>query len=123
MNEYIIFNSRDEILRINVSCIVYFEAFGNYTKIILENGFQGLVCVNLGRMEYLLSEQLKEKAKTFARVGKRHIINLSFLMKITPLKQNLILSDQRNFQYSLEVSKEALKKLKDLIAGSVVSKS
>ena len=115
MAEIIYFNSRDELLRIDVSSIVFFEADGNYTKIVLVNGFEAMVCMNLGKMEDLLGQRLGEKAKRFARIGKRYIINLGFLLKITPLRQVLVLSDQRSFSYTLDISKDALKKLKDLI--------
>ena len=123
MAEFIYFNSRDELLRIDVPSIVFFEAEGNYTKIVLANGFEGLVCMNLGKMEPMLSAKLKDKAQRFARIGKRHIINLNYILQVTPLKQTLILSDQRSFQYTLDISKEALKNLKELIINSKVNKT
>ena len=123
MAEFLYLNSRDEFLRIDVSTIVFFEGEGNYTRIVLANGFEGLVCMNLGKMERMLSAKLKEKAQRFARIGKRHIVNLNYILQVTPLKQTLILSDQRNFQYSLNVSKEALKNLKDLIINSTTNKA
>ena len=122
MSEFIYFNSRDELLRIDVPSIVFFEAEGNYTRIVLANGFEGLVCINLGKMERMLTARLQEKAQRFARIGKRHIINLYYILQITPLKQTLVLSDQKTFQYSLDISKEALKNLKDLIINSKQNK-
>lgn len=118
MAEYIYFNSRDELLRVEVPCIVYFEAEGNYTRIVLSNGFEGLIGINLRKTEKLLVARLKEKAQRFVRIGKRHIINLNYILQIHPLKQQLVLSDQKSFQYSLDISKEALKNLKDLIINS-----
>lgn len=115
MSEYIYFNSRDELLRLEVINIVYIEADGNYTKIILANGFECMVCMNLGKMEKFLSDRLGEKAKRFARIGKRHIVNLKYLLQISPLRQCLVLSDQKSFKFQLEISKDALKQLKDII--------
>ena len=123
MAEFIYFNSRDELLRIDVPSIVFFEAEGNYTKIVLANEFEVLVCMNLGKMEQMLSAKLKDKAQRFARIGKRLIINLNYILQVTPLKQTLILSDQRSFQYTLDISKEALKNLKELIINSKVNKT
>ena len=114
MAEYIYFNSRDELLRVEASSLVYFEADGNYTRIILANGFVGIVCMNLSKMEKLLSLSLKEKARVFARVGKRHIVNLNYVLKVNALQQCLVLSDQKTFQFDLEVSKDALKVLKEM---------
>ncbi len=122
MSEFIYFNSRDELLRIDVPSIVYFEAEGNYTKIVLANGYEALVCMNLGKMEKMISTKLQEKANRFARIGKRHIINMGYILQISPLKQTLILSDQKCFNYTLDVSKEALKNLKDLFINSKQNK-
>lgn len=113
-NIYLHLNSRDELLRINISNIIYFEADGNYTNIILANKLKGVVCINLAHMQEILSERLKEQARIFARVGKKHIINHTYIYQINVLKQSLILSDGKNFAYQLNVSKEALKKLKEL---------
>lgn len=48
---YLFFNSRDELLRIDIAKIVYFEADGNYTNIILSNKLRGIVCLNLTQTE------------------------------------------------------------------------
>ncbi len=111
----LIFNSRDELLRIDVERIVYFEADGNYTYIVTCNKLKSAICMNLGQMEEVLAQRLKEKKSLFARIGKKYIVNLGFIYKINPLKKQLVLSDFSNFTYQLEVSREALKKLKDIM--------
>lgn len=113
-NVYLHLNSRDEFLRIDISKIVYFEADGNYTNIVLANKLKGVVCMNLAHMQDVLSKSLKENANIFARVGKKHIINHTFIYQINTLHQRLVLSDGENFAFQLEVSKDALKKLKEL---------
>lgn len=118
-NIYLNLNSRDEFLRIDISKIVYFEADGNYTNIVLANQLKGVVCMNLAHMQQVLSERLKEKATVFARVGKRHIINHTYVYQINVLRQKLVLSDGENFTFQLDVSKEALKQLKDLYVSSL----
>ena len=50
-NVYLHLNSRDEFLRIDISKIVYFEADGNYTNIVLANKLKGVVCMNLAAMK------------------------------------------------------------------------
>lgn len=117
-NYYLYLNSRDELLRIDINKIVFFEADGNYTNIILVNQLKGVVCMNLARMQQVLSEKLKEQATLFARIGKKHIVNLSYVYQINVLRQRLVLSDGEHFTFSLEVSKEALKHLKDLYVSS-----
>lgn len=114
-NIYLHLNTRDEFLRIDISRIVYFEADGNYTNIITANHLKGVVCMNLAHMQKLLSERLKENARIFMRVGKKHIINVSHIFQINIPRQKLTLSDQERFTFQIDVSKEALKALKDMM--------
>ena len=112
---YIFFNSRDELQRIDVSKIVYFEADGNYTDIVMVNKLRAAVCMNLGEMEKMLASQLGEESKTFMRIGKRFIINMQYVYQINVLKQHLILSDYDHFAFQVSISKDALKKMKELM--------
>ena len=112
----IYFNSRDELLRVDLSSVVYFEADGNYTKYVSINGVTDMLLMNLGRMEELLAIRFKDTPGAFARIGKRFIVNLSYIYRINTLKQELTLSDQKNFTFSLPISKVALKDLKELIS-------
>lgn len=112
--KYLYLNSRDEFFRVDITKIVYFESDGNYTNIILNNKMKATVCMNLAQMQSILSESLKEAAGTFARIGKRHIINLTYVYQIAILRQKLVLSDGENFEYQINVSKDALKKLRDM---------
>lgn len=112
--QYLYLNSRDEFFRVDISKIVYFESDGNYTNIILNNKMKGTVCMNLVQMQNILSQRIKDAAGIFARIGKRHIINLTFVYQIAILRQKLTLSDGENFEYQICVSKDALKKLRDM---------
>jgi hypothetical protein len=120
--KYLYLNSRDEFYRIEVSKIVYFEADGNYTHIMLTNHMRGTVCMNLSKMQEILNSTLSDRASRFARVGKSHIINLNYVYHIAILRQKLELSDGVNFNYSLSVSKEALKGLKGMYTGNGTDK-
>lgn len=113
-SKFLHINSRDELLRIDISKIVYFEADGNYTNIILMNGLKGVVCINLAKMQELLTSNMKQKASIFMRLGKKYIINHTYVYRISVLKQKLVLSDGCNFIFSLSISREALKKLKGM---------
>lgn len=112
--KFLYLNSRDEFFRVDISKIVYFEAEGNYTNIILSNKVKGIVCMNLSQMQSVLTDNLKEAASIFARIGKSHIINLNYVYQIAIVRQRLILSDGENFEFALNVSKDALKKLREL---------
>lgn len=115
MNQLIFFNSRDNLLRLHVERIVYFEADGNYTTVMTKNKLKVQVSVSLTRMEATLSEQLQEEAAVFMRIGKRFIINRNYVFNIDCAHQRLVLSDMDSFAFSLPISKDALKKMKDLL--------
>lgn len=115
--DYLIINSRDELLRIDMTKVVYIEADANYSNIILANKLKATVGMNLGQVEKLLVMNFGDKARTYARIGKRFIVNLNYLYRIHVLKQMLVLSDGQSFAYQLEISKEALKCLKDIYSG------
>jgi len=113
--QIIYFNSRDSLIRVDVSKIVYFEGDGNYTHIVTANKVKSCLTINLAHTEDALATQIGEHAKRFMRIGKRFIVNMGYIYKIDILKQTLILSDNENFVYQLPVSKDALKNVKELI--------
>ena len=117
--EYLILNTRDELIRLDIATIAYLEAEGNYTHIVLQNGTKCIICMNLSRMQAIIDERLQHRAAIFARVGKRHIVNLDYVYLISIPTQRLFLSDGRRFAYQLPVSKEALKALRDLYVRSL----
>lgn len=113
--QLIYFNSRDELSRIEVDKIVYFEGDGNYTNIVTANKLKTVIGMNLSQMEKTLAERLGERATMFMRIGKRFIINMNYVFQVNVAKQKLVLSDQQGFTFQLPVSKEALKKIKELV--------
>lgn len=113
--DYLYINTRDELLRLDCSKVVYMEGDGNYTNIVLVNKVKASVCMNLSELQRLISESLRERASIFARVGKRFIINLGFIYQINVLRQMLVLTDGVHFAYQLGISKEALRQLKTIM--------
>ena len=113
--QLIYFNSRDELSRIEVDKIVYFEGDGNYTNIVTAIKLKTVIGMNLSQMEKTLAERLGERATMFMRIGKRFIINMNYVFQVNVAKQKLVLSDQQGFAFQLPVSKEALKKIKELV--------
>lgn len=121
--KYLYLNSRDEFFRVDISKIVYFESDGNYTNIILSNRIKATLGMNLAQMQQILNENLRNSAAIFARVGKRHIINLNYVYHIAILKQKIVLSDGENFEYQLTMSKEALRTLREMYIQGLSSTS
>ena len=121
MKKYLYINSRDELYKIDIAKIVYFEAEGNYTNFVLSNKLKGAVCMNLAQMQKLINDNLHEAGAVFARIGKRYIVNLDFVYHINVLKQCITLSDGEMCAYTISISKDALKKLKEMYVTSFVN--
>ena len=86
-SRYIYIITRDELVRLDCSKVVYMVGDGNYTDIVLVNKQKHSICMNLSRMQQLVSESLREQASFFVRIGKRFIVNLSFVYKVQPCKK------------------------------------
>ena len=116
---HIIINLRDQLLRLEIAKIVYFEADGNYTKVVMANKLKSELPLSLSNIEKALSTQLGEDAATFMRVGKRFIINRKYIYDVNVSKQQLILTDFTLFAYQLPISKAALRSIKAYLSHSM----
>ena len=123
MGKTLIFNSRDELLRIQLNRIVYIEADGNYSNLTLSNRDKHLMGINLLAFQKLLEVQLGPLAEQFIRIGKSLIINREYIYCVNLLKQKLVLAGS-DFEYSFTISasKESLKNLKGLLVKIYQSK-
>ncbi len=74
-----------------------------------------MLSYQLGEIESFIRKQFKDESITFLRIGKCLIVNRNFIYSINVSKQKLILSDAEFFSHTLSASKESLKQLKDLI--------
>lgn len=109
------FNTRDELIKVKLDRVVYFEADSNYCHVYFVNGAKATLLTSLANIETLLNERLKENVPTFIRIGKRYIINIQYIFQINIQRQRLLLSDLHSpTVYELSISKEALKNLKQL---------
>ncbi len=115
MDRYLVIKTRDELLRIKIGQILYFEADRNYTKLWLSNGIQFTFAINIGKIEELLSSQLVGIDSVLARVGKSHIINKNHILQINLPKQKLLLLTDEGKPRELTVSKDPLKQLKETL--------
>lgn len=119
----IVFTSRDETLRVKPSAIVYFEADGNYAHFTTVNCMRASVGMNLGGVEKHLAACFPDESANFTRVGKQLVVNNDYVLQVSVLKQKLVLSDGKTFSFTLEASKEALRKLqKDIVQKSGIRK-
>ena len=119
MDKYLMIKTRDELLRINIENILYFEADRNYTKMLLSAGIQFTFAVNIGKVEEMLATQLSYQ-NTLIRVGKSYIVNKQHILQINLLKQKLLLMASEGKPRELVISKDPLKALKELLETEVL---
>lgn len=109
------FNTRDEMVKVKLSRVAFFEADSNYCNIVFINGAKATILTSLANIEKLLCDKKLGGKYTFVRIGRRYVVNLQYIFQINILKQKLILSDFIHpNKVEIMISKEALKKLKEL---------
>lgn len=109
------FNTRDELIKVKLGRVAYFEADSNYCHVHFINGAKATLLTSLVNIENLLSKHFQKNASNFIRIGKRVIVNSNFIFQINIARQRLILSDFiSNNIIEMNISKEALKNLKNL---------
>ena len=113
------FNTRDEMVKVKLERVAYFEADSNYCHVVFINGAKSTILTSLVNIETLLIERFKGENPLFIRIGKRYIVNRRFIFQINIPRQRLLLSDYVSpIVLELSISKEALKNLKQLYTNS-----
>lgn len=106
----IYFNTRDELTRVELAKVVYFESDGNYVSIVYSNGYNMTLLVSMINIEQVLQHVTD---LPFVRVGRKHLINMRYLSQINLLKAQVMLMDSQTGQtFPITMSKEAVKQLK-----------
>lgn len=110
------FNTRDELIRVDLRKVGFFKADRNYTDVYFLNNHRVTLPTNLMSIEKMLDDdRMRGRAIPFVRIGRSVIVNLSHIIHINVPKQELVLSDMTSpYILKVEVNKEALRKLKDL---------
>ena len=115
MDRYLIIKTRDELLRIKNNDILYLEADRNYTKLLLTEGIQFTFAINLGKIEEMLANQMRNAKSMLIRVGKSYIINKNYILQINLPRQKLLLLPPSGKPRELIIPKEPLKVLKETL--------
>lgn len=107
------FNTRDELIKVRLDRVAYFEADANYCHVMFINGAKATLLTSLVNIEQLLADRFKDESPLFIRIGKKYIVNKQYIFQINVLRQRLILTDYVTPNVmELAISKEALKNLK-----------
>lgn len=113
------FNTRDELIKVKLERVAYFEADSNYCHVIFINGAKATILTSLINIENLLEERFKDNSSMFIRIGKRYIVNRQYIFQINIPRQKLVLADfSIPGVLEISISKEALKNLKQLYSNA-----
>ncbi|MGM9853275.1 MAG: LytTR family transcriptional regulator DNA-binding domain-containing protein [Muribaculaceae bacterium] len=108
-------NGRDELMVIDLTKVACLKADVDYTTLYHIGGLTATLPFNLARMEALLATVPKTRECDFIRLGRSCIINQYYLYRVQTLLQKVVLTDGVK-AITLGVSKEALKKYKQMMA-------
>lgn len=121
--KYVIFNKKNEMLRVPIAKAMFYEAYGNYCYGVFPNKQKIMLPVNLGKVEELISIYREDNDSKFIRIGKRFIVNMDVVVKVDMTQQQLILSDlDHPGNFMLPISKDALKQIRDLYTANQIWK-
>ena len=92
-NTVLFFNTRDELIKVKLDKVAYFEADANYCHVFFINGAKATLLTSLVNIEKLISESLIDDTANFIRIGKKHIVNSKYIFHINTQRQRLSLTD------------------------------
>lgn len=111
------FNTRDELVSIDLDLFAAAQASGSYTRILYITKREFLITANISKVEEALKGFNGPEYK-FLRLGRSVIINHKYLMRIELNKQQLILSDGDQHDLRVRIPKQTLRVYKDAVAQS-----
>ncbi len=116
----ILLNSRDEILSIDLDKVIYIIADGNFSRIVLDNKLILTCGLGMKKMEETLAKYIASNPKhLLVRAGKSHILNIHKIIQINVLKQQVLLASDSGQAFTVKISKEAARGLKNLMSHSL----
>lgn len=90
------FNTRDELVRVDLRRVAYFKADRNYTDVYFLNGYHVTLPTNLMAIEKMLDDDcMKGRIVPFVRLGRSLIVNIPMIVHINVLRQELVTCAKR----------------------------
>lgn len=112
------YNSRDELVVVDLDKVAYIQAGGNYSVVVYITGRKTTITAGLSKIEIMIAKSYERgKPSPFVRLGRSVIINESFLRRVNVLKQSVMLSDLEHQPLVLSIPKSLIRGFKDYIEG------
>ena len=107
-------SAHDELYIINLEKVIYMQADDHYTHIYYSSTTHFMVPYGLGDIKSRLMNLPHAKSQ-FIRLGRKYIINLKLIFRISTIKETLSLTDTHNGTIEIHVSKPVLRSLIELM--------
>ena len=107
-------SAHDELYIIDLKKVIYMQADDHYTHIYYSSTTHFMVPYGLGDIESRLMNIPRAKTQ-FIRLGRKFIINLTLIFRISTIKETVSLTDGNNGTVEIHVSKPVLRSLIELM--------
>ena len=107
-------SAHDELYIIDLDKVIYMQADDHYTHVFYSSTVHFMVPYGLGEIEQRLSD-IPHVKEQFIRLGRKYIINLRLIFRISTIKETLSLTDAHNDTIEIHVSKPVLRSLIELM--------
>ena len=117
--EWLTISTSTELVRVQTDDIVFVNADGNYSDVLLYNGKKHTMTFQL----HFFNETFQQlKNNMFVRVGRSLIVNKNYIYLINITDQKMILTGGKLIgEYEVKASKDALKELKAQLENETLS--
>jgi len=106
MNLYL--NTRDELNVMTLEKVLFIQADNYYNSMYYVSGYKFMIPFGLSKIETGMTKY-PDVSSFIIRLGRSHIINTKCLARINNAKQIVVLSDNKDNNYTLKVSKAVIK--------------
>ena len=115
------FNTRDELISIDLDLVAAFKAEGSYTQAVYITQRKFMLSATLSQVDEALTPY-RQAGYKFLRLGRQIIINHKFLSRILVTQQLLILSNGDSHDLNIKIPKQVLRQYKEAVAKSGLPK-
>ena len=110
------YNSRDELVVIDLDKVAYIQAGGNYSLVVYITGQKTTITAGISKIEMMVAKSYERgKSSPFVRLGRSLIINQQYLRRINVLKQSIMLTDLEHQPLVLPVPKSLIRNFKEYV--------
>lgn len=110
------YNTRDELVVVDLDKVAYMQAGGNYSLFVYITGHKTTLTAGLSSVEKMIAKAYeKGKPSPFVRLGRSVIVNIGYLSRVNVLKQNIVFSDLEHQPLVLSIPKSLVRGFKDFV--------